>query len=389
MTKESAFLDYYNKKGIIPTSQPINVNHFRRRNYLLSTLGINLSSLRQSKIIEFGPGGGFNAQAICKWNPAQYTLVDASKESLKILEKKKKCGEIFAGYGNSDSVKIVNSTILTFESNELFDLVIVEGLIPGQTHPEDILRCSSSFTDLGGIYITTAKSGASLLSETCRRIFMPYIESEENDFDSQVNLAVTIFTPQLKTLGNNLRPVKDWVLDNILHKYSKENKHIFTLSDVISTLGEDFQFHGSSPRFLIDDRFYKHVSNSRFGVNEIFLKQYDYMNIPFIDYRVPMNNVFDLDLGICRDIEDLCKHAWDVHLNICGDLSYESLEEFLSIIKEVEDLLPESFNITKNSIKNFRTSFPIFIENQKSVNFSNFNSWWGRAQQYISLIRNP
>ena len=64
MSRESAFLDYYNKKEIIPTSQPIDINHFRRRNYLLSTLGINLSCLRQSKIIEFGPGGGFNAQAI-------------------------------------------------------------------------------------------------------------------------------------------------------------------------------------------------------------------------------------------------------------------------------------------------------------------------------------
>jgi len=103
MSKESAFLNYYNEKGIIPVSQPVNDRHFLRRSYLYSTLGINLSSISNSKVIEFGPGGGFNAEAICRWNPARYTLVDASTESLNILRNKRdsgKFGDSGGGGGN-------------------------------------------------------------------------------------------------------------------------------------------------------------------------------------------------------------------------------------------------------------------------------------------------
>lgn len=389
MSKESAFIDFYNEKNIIPVGQNINAEHFRRRNYLYSSLGINLSSIKSSKIIEFGPGGGYNAQATCKWHPAKYTFVDASKRSLDLLHKKKDCGEIYIRGGARSSIQIIESTILSFSSDELFDLVLVEGLLPGQTHPEDILKHSSSFTDIGGIYITTTTSAISLLSDTCRKIFLPIIEETNADFDSQIKFAMDIFSPQLQTLGNGLRSTKDWVLDTILRKASSEMKYIFSMKDVIGTIGCDFQFHGSSPRFLIDDRFYKHVTNSDFGINEILLNQFEKINVSFIDHKLPLSSVSNLDMEICKDIELLSKYAWDIHLNICSNQSYETLDDFLSIMNKIEKLLPDGFEITKESINDFCLKFPKFLENLDTSIFSSFNSWWGRGQQYISLIRNP
>lgn len=389
MSKESAFLNYYNDKGIIPVSQPVNDRHFLRRSYLYSTLGINLSSISNSKVIEFGPGGGFNAEAICRWNPARYTLVDASTESLNILRNKRDSGKFGDSGGGESIVNIVDSTILTFTSDQLFDLVIVEGLVPCQTHPEEILLHTSSFTELGGVFTTTTTSATSLLSETCRKVFLPHIKKISGGFDEQVNFAADIFDSHLKSLGNDLRPARDWVLDSILHEMYRENKCIWTMVDVIETLGQDFQFQGSSPRFLMDDRFYKHIGLNNYGNNQLLLEQFAKINLSFLDCSVSMSDCNGLDASLCRDIEILCADAWDIHLDICNKSNYQELDRFLQCMNNIRNLLPPGFESTGYAIDDFRENFPRFLDSSDNSVFTSFMSWWGRGQQYISMTRNP
>ena len=49
-----------------------------RRNALYKTLGIPFEGLRGKAVLEFGPGGGFNAVAVTRYNPELYVFVDAS-----------------------------------------------------------------------------------------------------------------------------------------------------------------------------------------------------------------------------------------------------------------------------------------------------------------------
>jgi len=85
----NAFIDYYNAQGIIPVRQDLSdtENFIFRRNYLYKTLGVSLRQLKGRSIIEFGPGGGYNAIATSHYNPEHYVFVDATKASLTELNK--------------------------------------------------------------------------------------------------------------------------------------------------------------------------------------------------------------------------------------------------------------------------------------------------------------
>ena len=48
--------------------------------------------MRNRSILEFGPGGGFNATAITHYGPEVYVFVDAAKASLLELNRKKSVG---------------------------------------------------------------------------------------------------------------------------------------------------------------------------------------------------------------------------------------------------------------------------------------------------------
>ena len=70
----NAFIDFYNKHKIIPVSQNIEklTEFVFSRNHLYSTLGTPLSYFKNRTVIEFGPGGGFNAVATSAYKPALY-----------------------------------------------------------------------------------------------------------------------------------------------------------------------------------------------------------------------------------------------------------------------------------------------------------------------------
>ena len=54
-----AFIDFYNKRKILPVRQNTeNPNFFPARSFLYSRLGVPLSFLRGLDVLEFGPGGG-------------------------------------------------------------------------------------------------------------------------------------------------------------------------------------------------------------------------------------------------------------------------------------------------------------------------------------------
>ena len=88
----SAFIDYYNDKGIIPVKQTINERHFRRRAHLYKELGCPPLCFRDKDLLEIGAGTGDNSVVTSSFGPLSYTFWDASKEGLNAVSEKAQKG---------------------------------------------------------------------------------------------------------------------------------------------------------------------------------------------------------------------------------------------------------------------------------------------------------
>jgi hypothetical protein len=382
LNKFNAFIDFYNHHNVIPVSQNIeNLEEFIfRRNYLYTRLGVPLSSFKNRNVLEFGPGGGFNAIATSFYKPELYVFVDASAASLNKLYHHNESGQF-----NAKNVEIINSNIYNYRDSRKYDYVIVEGVICGQEQPDLMMKHVSSFLGNGGILITTTTSAISLLSEICRKILRVKITEQYSTFESQVSMAISIFRSHLDSLGTSTRPIDDWVIDVILNNWEK-GKYAFTVIEAIESIGKEFDFYNSSPAFLTDDRWYKKVTNKQPSLNSLVAHQYSDIAAFLIDYRIPLHSVLKIK-GNLSEIEKLSKLACDVHDEILLSNSYDKLSIFFQLLQEIKKLLPVEFHLTSLAIDDFISTLPKFIENPENIVFNDFSKWWGRGQQYVSFIK--
>ena len=376
------FIGFYNEHRIIPVTQDVSQPDFIfKRNSLYKLLGLPLPSLRGRTILEFGPGGGYNALAITYYGPKVYVFVDASSASLDELNNKVNA----KSFGTVDT-EIIASNIFDFEDHRKFDIVIIEGVIPGQRHPHLMLKHASSFVSQGGFLITTTTTAMSLLSEVCRRVFLPHFTSTYKTFEDQVSAAVNMFEPHLSTLETKTRPVRDWVLDSIFNPWETSSRMCFTILDSIVALGDEFEFYGSSPKFLMDDRFYKTIGKNALTSNKLVAEQFPPIAFALIDYRIGILEA--LKCTASAELEPACMEAYDLHSEMLADDSYDQLDKFLACLQKIEDMIPHPFETTSAAIREFIELFPRFVSSDIShKTFRNFCGWWGRGQQYVSFIR--
>ena len=324
--------------------------------------------------------GGFNATAAINFDPSLYVFVDASEESLKEIHRKNNNG-IF----RDTKIEIISSNIFDYCDQRKFDLVIIEGVIPCQTRPSEMLAHAASFVAENGFLIITTISSISFLSEICRRLFRPLIISRNKTFNEQVSEAEKIFDSHLRSLETKTRSTKDWVLDQILHKWESDAKITFTMIDAINSLGINFDFYNSSPKFLIDDRFYKKIGISAETTSSLCKRQYNKFSLALIDYRI---NFLDLKKSSQPiDLESLCMKLIDIHNIIIESNSYNRLEDFMFYLSQVRDIISGSSQETADSITDFIENFPRVLEGNTYLQFKEFSKWWGRGQQYVSFIR--
>lgn len=382
-SKMRPYVDYYNSIKTVPVGQDLrDLDSFVfRRNYLYTTLGAPLRQFNRRSVLEFGPGGGFNAVATSFYEPDLYVFVDAARSSLVELVDKNRNGHFRA-----KKIEIVDSDAFDFSDKRKFDYVICEGMIAAQSKPEKILRKVSSFVGQGGVLITTTMSAASLLSEICRRLLRVKIsEAAADDFASRVRFASDIFDSHLRALGVSTRSTEDWVIDMIFHDWHNE-RYVFSILESAETLTDEFDFYRSSPSFVTDDRWYKKVTRGSRRSSDLLAEQYPVMAASLIDYRVALKAVMTVrqDLGF---VEELSRLACAVHENILESNSYGDLDEFFRIILELKRHFPADFSLTASAIDDFVVSLREFIDDPHKIAFHQFKNWWGRGQQYASFIR--
>jgi SAM-dependent methyltransferase len=380
------FLDFYTSHNIIPVHQDLSdiENHVFRRNYLYRTLGLPPILFKNASVIEFGPGTGDNAVATSLYGLDKYFLVDGNPASVRELNKKRNLGTIKA-----TACEVVESDIHNYRDNNKYDVVICEGLIPGQDRPRQFLDHISSFCARGGVVVFTTISYISLLAEICRRVFRPAILTADKTFERQVQIAAQVFRDHLSTFGVSTRPIEDWVQDNILHDWLVSDGQVFSLMDAVDVFDGRFQFHSSSPRFLVDDRWYKSVARASEDFNALARQQYHTFSALLIDYRVTLQTIYDarIDKEWVAALETFSKQAYDAHLSICRENAYNGLDEFVSPLESIARILPAEMHKTRAGIGDFVKGIHEIADGNLTHQFGEFRSWWGRGQQYVSFVR--
>jgi len=372
------FIDFYNREKILPVRQNTeNPSFFAARSFLYSRLGVPLSFLRGLDVLEFGPGGGFNATATSTYKPSSYYFVEGSiigVEQLKYFKKQKKI--------QADEIKIFESKFLDFKIDKKFDLVIAEACIPGQKDPDKYLLHISSFVKENGILVTTTTSKSSSLSEILRALYGFLIYEQFKNNNLYIDFLELKFSNHLSKLGTNTRSIRDWVLDNIINTYHKDGS-IYSMGEVVKNL-DKFEFQSSVPSFLLDLSWYKNYKISENQKNNILELELFRLETYLLDWRVKEKDLLGLSNETCIRINASIELVFDEVFQILNQSnSTVSINNLTTSLNNLKIELSSQFNVTIKSINDF-IGF-LNSEDYLNYNFSEFESWWGRGQQYVSL----
>lgn len=384
----NSYIDYYNRKGIIPVHQEVDHQHKVRRIALYRTLGLHPLAFHGSRVLELGPGTGDNAQILSQVGPCMLTLVDGAKPSYQILLEKLKSGKFHC------PTEVIYSDIFQYQAVDEVDIVICEGC-SAQVSPSSFYKKILSIPTgpFGSFCLSTADS-VSVLSELVRMHWW-HVLAELSEAD-QLCFGKDIFSKDFLSLPNTSRSCSDWILDNILHP--RPDNWSFGIHDLINLVSEchpELVFLSSSPRYYTDWNWYKNYPQLQEHVNAKALELWNHVFLYTIDSRLATGLVeFPfIDESIGLQARSICDH---ISLNVSA-IYKASFEDRRSLISDsikqlcnLEQLLDFNprFLGTRTSIACAANELKVMLDFGSDSKYgSSFCSWWGVGQQYISFSK--
>ena len=192
---------------------------------------------------------------------------------------------------------------------------------------------------------------------------------------------VPFFQNHTRHLKGMSRSTKDWILDNILQPMF--DRKMLALPEVVQLLGKEFEIYSTSPKFLVDWRWYKEVVGKTRMFNEKALECYYQTNFNLLDYRYEHKET-SVEFGI--QLEKKCQTAWELSCLYEKNRDNKSLEELLCLSEEIQHTVEPISKFSAEAISQ-ATSLLRKITPRKEA-MEEFEKWWGRGTQYVSLIRN-
>lgn len=378
--KIKGFVTYYDSNGIMPVNQKVDDPlFFARRSYLYRNLGIPLSLLQNVKILEFGPGGGYNAQHLAESVKCSYWCVEGSKIGQNLILER-----FEQKFINVSNFKIFNTDFMEFETEQRFDLVIAEGCIPGQLDPVSTLKHIARFVREDGYLVITTTSCAAQLSEILRSVYALTLRERFESEQEYQNELEKIFSLHLSRLGTMTRSAKDWVQDNIIQKWHIR-KADFDLLEAMSALPE-FEIHHTSPESTLDLSWYKHYQTDSPTKAERVFQSFSKFNLMYLDTRILPEEVF-----LCseHEIRELTSRIYDVYSQaqkiLRIEMSHQAVNELASSVKRLTETPFISRSPTARALKEFHS----YLVNGclETNELHELSEWWGRGQQYVSFYR--
>ncbi|NEO82889.1 MAG: methyltransferase domain-containing protein [Spirulina sp. SIO3F2] len=372
--KSHAFVTFYSDNNVSPVSQDITdlSQHFQRRESLFRSLGILPISVHNASVLEFGPGSGHNAVYTASLEPSRYSLVDGNPLG---LERTQRILENFK-YKN---FRVIDSLFEDYVSSDKFDIVWAEACIPQQSNPILVLKHLSKFTRLSGIFVCTAINSISYLSETIRRLIFSILLPDGSDsIHYTLDLLRPRLSPHLLNLKGMSRPIDDWIIDNIIQPL--QDRQLLSFPEIIEALSDSFDFYSSSPKFITDWRWYKEILGQDRGFNDNALACYYRNNLNLIDYRY----VFDAhSTAFGKDLEAICSDSWELMTQIQQGNS-SKWQAIFDLLAEIASVVEPVTPNTALAIREASEWLQDGVSVERELQY--FPRWWGRGQQYVSLI---
>jgi len=375
---EVPYLDFYRRYDISPVAQDISnlATHFQRRDSLYRFLGIPPAFMQGRRVVEFGPGSGHNALYTASLRPSRFLLVDGNPrgvaETRAMLERHAP---------GQCRFEVLERTFEEFDTDERFDLVLAEGFIPHTEDPSGLLRRLARYAVPGGIVVTTTVSASSLLAENLRRLIRVCLIRPSAPPDEQIAVLLPALGPHLSTLRGMSRPHEHWLLDVVIRPVRQAR--LLSVPEAVSALADEFDAYGMSPHLITDFRWYKDVVGEDRGLNDQAVGCYEQHAAAMIDYRhVPGEH--SRELG--RRVEDICRRIWEAMHVIEERDELARPAEIVPLVRELAETLR---GLQPETIRSLDEIAGYFEGRLELADLDSFASFWGRGQQYLSLIRRP
>jgi ubiquinone/menaquinone biosynthesis C-methylase UbiE len=369
-------IDYYLKV------QPFQRNisdldvFLNRRSALYRHLGIVPKFISHQSVLEFGPGFGENAIFPLLQKPSRYLLVDSNENCLEKTRDK------LTSYCPSETrLEYRLSSIEAFDSQEYFDLVICESVIPRESQPEKMLAQVAKHVAVGGLLVITCQDSVSTFAELLRRLIAVMVVAPKASLEQKVEQLLPLFESHLKTIEGMTRSSEDWILDNLLRPWEEVS---FSIPEAIHVLKDQFDIHGTSPRFIVDSRWYRTIQCDDSGFNAIAEQVYLSNVHNLINHRdwTPA-----MPVHINEKLLELCLKVFrSVH-------SFEETQDrrlvppILDYVQQISELAATFSRDTELALRDYHRVLQKYLQEGILDNFAEFGPLFGRGQQHVSFIR--
>ena len=373
-------LGFYTAHGISPVRQDISdlERHFQRREALYRQLGIVPLALRGRRVLEVGPGGGYNSLYTASLKPARFLLVEGNPTGVAEIN------QLFSSHPDwHGSLEIVVSRIEDWQPEPTFDFVFCEGLLSGVENPEQVLDKLAAATAPAGVLTITCVDHLSHFPETIRRALAQTAVGPTDSLEEKVGKILPMMEPHLATLPGMSRRHDDWVIDNLIHPGSIIP--LINFPEAVTLLSSRFDYYGSSPHFTTDWRWYKSIVGEGWEFNGRAIEQFWSLAHNMLDYRRVLpprdpaanKKLYALCTSARAQLESFERNREPVFLTRFRELVREITADALTFSVDIADALKEAAKLLK----------PERPDTTAVAEAAKFGSLFGRGQQYISLIK--
>lgn len=381
---DNTLLNFYIKNNISPVKQNISnlAVHIKRREKLYRQLGIPTQLFGNSKILEIGPGSGYNTLAFFEWGGGinkKIDLIEPNKKGINDMSQLFLEHEI-----DKECYNIINCKIEEFTTNSKYDIIIAESFLPALVNKKEVIDNLIKLTNERGIIVITCIDEIGFFIEQMKRLIGHVLTSNIKDFSKKTEKLCEIFEPQLNLLQGVSRNVVDWVQDQLINPAN--NTSTLSLEEAIVYLGQEFDVLGSSPNLFVDYSWYKDID---FDYKKEYKKQFSIKRHNLLmcgleeTFLLPEENEYLLNnIRAIRQYAIDYERSYDKN-NIKSIIYY--LNNILHIMKRIDSKLYKvviELNEILTTLLNKGDQLNIDLSKYK-----NFFSAFSRSQQYISFVK--
>ncbi|WP_455757113.1 class I SAM-dependent methyltransferase [Sulfurimonas sp.] len=379
------YIEHYKKNKISPVRQVLNDfdKHIAIRIRLYQSLGLLKSSFKDKKVLEVGPGSGFNALVTMGLDLEKYLLIEANETAIVQMQ------ELFKTYNvNLENIEIKNIFLEEYADDNIFDIVICENMLPWIQNNYELLQKIDKHISSDGVIVIGCSDEISSFFDLSRRLLANILlQRTKNDtFDEKIEILVSAFSSHLDTLKGFGRLKEDWCADNLLGN-AVYNANL-SVADVIDFFKDKYSFIGMSPSILCDETWHKEVEVSITRYNQVKIEKFmqiwhNFMHYKSFNARREQSDNLKLR-KLCRTYFNMIKESEKIY-------SVNSRDGIIKVLKEISTNLQISNNdelslISINELIDFLSKDEITIDSI-SNGFKSFHAAYGRGIQYLSMLK--